>query len=167
MRAAYLAPVLVLLAALFYARPASAADKGSSVRGIRNNNPFNLRPSSQYTWQGEAGVDAGPAGPYLIFSTPFYGLRAGYINLLNQQKLHGLDTVRAVISKYAPAADRNDTDAYIAAVAGALGVAPDARIDLTDPATLDAFARAVIQHENGAQPYSADQLAAAARAAVA
>lgn len=181
---AWLLTSLFALGALLLARPAAASAKpamstgtrptappppapppATGPRGIRNHNPFNLRPDSRWTWQGQAGVDNGPGGGYLIFAAAQYGLRAGFINLANQQLKHGLRTVRAIISKYAPSSDNNDTAAYIAAVARALGVGPDAQLDLTDRATLTAFAAAVIKHENGQQPYTSAQLAAAYMAA--
>lgn len=128
-------------------------------RGIRNNNPGNLRPSSSYKWLGQAGVDE---GNYLIFDTPDNGLRAAAKNLLNQQRKHGLRTVRDIITKYAPAADNNDTQAYILAVSDELGVAATDPLDLGQSDQLAAFLRAVIRHENGVQPYSDAQLRTAA-----
>lgn len=142
--------------ALVFSQRASAADDLRTVtddqgrampRGLRNNNPFNLRPLRDVTWRGQVGIDE---GNYLTFDTLASGIRAGMINLRNQQRLHQLDSVRAIITKYAPAADRNDTDAYIAAVARELGLTPDASINLmgsTD--ALAAFGGAVIFHENG------------------
>jgi hypothetical protein len=169
-----------LVAAIAFSRRASAAEldelpEGRVVteggerqpRGIRNLNPFNLRPDRRWTWRGQAGVDdARPGGPYLVFHTPADGLRAGFINLANQQRKHGLDTVREIITKYAPAADDNDTEAYIAAVARAIGKDADAHLDLVGgDGQLAAFGRAVIRHENGVQPYSDAQLAFAEREA--
>lgn len=124
------------------------------ARGIRNNNPGNLRSSGD-AWKGKAGQDE---GGYLQFESPEAGIRAMAVNLVNQQKKHGLRTVESIITKYAPASDNNNTGAYIQAVSTALGVKPDQQIDLKDPATLEKFMRAVIKHENGSQPYAPEQI---------
>ena len=129
-------------------------------RGIRNNNPGNLRPGSN--WQG---LDTPPSeGGYLRFVSPFYGLRAAAINLINQQRKHGLRTVRSIINKYAPPSE-NNTTSYIAAVCTALGVSADQQLDLNQPATLTRFLRAVVRHENGAGEWYSDALYSQAVAA--
>lgn len=115
-------------------------------RGIRNNNPGNLEFDPNITWDGQVGVD----GPYLIFATPQKGIRAMTKNLVNQQKLHGLNTVADIITKYAPP-NENDTAAYIADVANKLGVNPNQAIDVASVAPT--FVQAIIKHENGVQPY--------------
>ncbi|WP_207766108.1 hypothetical protein [Solimonas fluminis] len=122
-------------------------------RGLRNKNPGNLRPGSQ--WQGLASPPTDGQN-YLVFVSDHYGLRAAALNLKNQQVKHGLRTVRAIITKYAPASDNNNTAAYIAAVAKRLGVGADAQIDMTSPATLERFLRAVVSHENGRGDYYDD-----------
>jgi len=135
----------------------------SGVRGIRNHNPFNLRPGSPWRGLADPSVDE---GNYLVFKDAASGLRAGFINLRNQQIRHDLRTIRGIITKYAPEADNNNTTAYINAVARSLGVGPDTVLDLVnDPETLLDFGVAVIFHENGQQPYSHDELAAGVRAA--
>ena len=131
------------------------------ARGLRNNNPGNLRASDRYSWQGQVGVDA---DGFVIFDRWQAGMRALMINLRNQQNIHGLDTVADIITKYAPPSE-NDTAAYIGAVSNALGVTPGQRISLRDPAVLSAFAQAVTRHENGLMPYdlaAVDAVAAAA-----
>lgn len=145
----------------------TAGDGGKPVpRGIRNNNPGNLRPSSAYTWRGETGADE---AHYLIFDTAHNGLRAMAINLLNQQRKHGLHSLREIFTKYAPPSE-NNTTAYIASMAVALNVGPDDTLDLwRDREQFELLCRAVIRHENGVQPYddaTIERALAAARAEV-
>lgn len=130
-------------------------------RGLRNNNPGNLR-DFHLGWQGEAGHDE--AG-YLIFNEhpnygrAYWGVRAMVKDLLDDHVHDGLRTVRAIITEYAPAADNNPTEAYIANVCRALQVQPDTSLDLLhDRAQLGAMVRAMIRVENGAQPYSDAEL---------
>lgn len=111
-------------------------------RGIRNNNPGNIRKTAT-AWQGE--VD-GADGAFETFRDPEDGLRA-LARLLLRYADYGLDTVRAVLTRYAPACE-NDTDGYVAHVAARLGVAPDEPIRVGDH--LEPLMRAIVDHENGA-----------------
>ena len=143
-------------------------------RGIRNNNPGNLRPGSQ--WRGLA--DPPSDGQYLRFVSPEFGLRALALLVRNYQRNQRLFTVRAMISRWAPPDGRDangrpysqDTESYIAAVARRLGVSPDARVNASDPATLEKLTRAIVAHENGARwerHYTPAQYAGAVREALA
>jgi hypothetical protein len=126
-------------------------------RGIRNNNPGNLRPGSP--WQGLANPSVDESN-YLIFTSPAWGIRALAKNLLTQQNTYGLRTVRGIISKYAPATE-NLTVAYINAVSQDMGVTADQLLNLHNPGTLIDMVRAIIRHENGQQPYDVVTLDAA------
>lgn len=118
------------------------------ARGFVNNNPGNIRLSST-TWRGEV---KGSDPDFVTFDLPENGIRAMAKVLLNYQVIHGLRTVEAIIARWAPPVE-NATDAYAADVAQRMGVAPEDRIDLADPATLSALVQAIIRHENGSQPY--------------
>ena len=113
-------------------------------RGIRNNNPGNISKGGA-TWQGEV---AGSDPRYVSFATPEAGIRAMGKTLITYQDKHGLNTVQDIIGRWAPATE-NDTAAYSANVAKALGVKVDARIDLHDANTLSKITRAMINVENG------------------
>lgn len=135
------------------------ADPNAPV-GIRNNNPGNLR-TTQFT--GNIGQDK---NGYAIFDTPEAGIRATAKNLIAQQDKHGLYTLNEIIEKWAPASDNNNPQAYAATVAKAVGVKPDERINLKDPETLQRTMAAMFRVENGDQPYSGEQIAAGATAAL-
>jgi hypothetical protein len=109
---------------------ASAPASGGQDRAGRNNNPGNLRWDGQSKWQGMTGVDK---DGFVMFDSPANGQRALGINIANQQKLHGINTVTDLITKYAPPKDHNDTAAYISTVSRALGVGPNDQINLSDP----------------------------------
>lgn len=119
-------------------------------RGIRNNNPGNLRPlGNGDKWQGESGHDNGINGPYLIFKAPEWGIRAIYKNLLTYRNKYGIDTVAGIITRWAPPTE-NDTAAYIDAVSQHVGKSATSQLSLDDyPAVLES----IIKHENGVQPY--------------
>lgn len=138
------------------AAPSSGASANpNDPRGIRNNNPGNLN----YVGQAGATKEAGPNGRFAVFGSAEEGLRA----LGNQLRLYGnrgINSVRAIISKFAPASE-NNTKAYINSVSSGLGVGADAALNLNDPRVLQSLMGAIIKVENGKNPYSAEQIAAA------
>lgn len=117
-------------------------------RGIRNNNPGNIDYSASNPWKGQTGSD----GRFAVFSDAVYGIRALYKNLQTYRTKYRLVTIRGIISRWAPASE-NNTAAYIAAVSRAVGKLPDATLAAEDYPALIA---AIIQHENGVQPYTPD-----------
>lgn len=121
-------------------------------RGIRNNNPGNLRKSGE-KWQGE--VD-GSDPAFKTFSTPAYGIRAIAKLLLNYEARYGLNTVSGLINRWAPP-NENDTSAYAKFVSSRVGVDPFATLSVVDH--LPALVAAIIEQENGQQPYSPAQIA--------
>lgn len=120
-------------------------------RGIRNNNPGNIRWGQK--WQGLAENGREQDSSFCVFKSPEYGIRALAKLLQNYQTLYGLNTPRKIISRYAPP-NENQTQAYIQSVALQLGIQPDSTADLTHDGTLMVFIKAIIRFENGVQPYS-------------
>jgi hypothetical protein len=116
----------------------------SLIRGERN-----IRISSA-SWQGKLSPNTD--GAFEQFDTPENGIRALAIVLKNYQVMHSIGTVRGIVTRWAPS-NENDTGAYIASVAGSMGVGPDDPLSLTDPATLFSLTRAIIKHENGRVAY--------------
>jgi len=118
-------------------------------RGIRNHNPGNIR-RDRTRWKGQAEVQTDPA--FVVFTAPEWGLRAMARVLRNYQTKHGLRTVRAIISRWAPQSE-NDVDAYVRSVAVRMGVDPEAALSLADADLLADLIAAIVRHENGCQPY--------------
>ena len=120
-------------------------------RGLRNNNPGNIRHGSN--WQGLNPNSRNIDPAFCVFTSSVYGIRALAKVLINYKKIHGLSTVRQIISRYAPP-NENQTTAYIQSVAKQLGVVPDTVIDVEERGVLTVFIKAIIRMENGIQPYS-------------
>lgn len=117
-------------------------------RGIRNNNPGNVK-ASDTNWQGQTGVD--DAG-FCIFDTAENGIRCLAKVLLAYQAKHGLTTLRQMIERWAPDSE-NDTEAYLDDVCHFCCASPDNPYTLT-PSRLTSLVGAIIKHENGSNPYA-------------
>ena len=91
-------------------------------RGIRNNNPLNVRRSKD-KWQGLRAVQTD--AEFCQFETMAYGWRAAFV-LLTRTYYHTyrLYTIRAIISRWAPP-NENNTKRYIENVSRLTGITPD------------------------------------------
>ena len=76
-------------------------------RGLRNNNPLNIRHSAD-RFQGEI---AGRDKSFKSFSSLAYGYRAAFV-ILGTYLSQGCNTIEKIISRWAPPAE-NNTDSYI------------------------------------------------------
>ncbi|MBX3698840.1 MAG: hypothetical protein R3F08_03805 [Dokdonella sp.] len=145
----------------------SGADVAESLpRGYRNNNPGNIRVSGA-GWRGlsdpaEMTDFQAREQSFCVFKEPEWGLRAMAVILRNYKRIYGLTTPRDIIGRWAPAGDNNDVGSYSQAIATALKVEPNAKVDVGDDATLIAMLRAMARHENGIKaPYGDVQFQAA------
>ena len=119
-------------------------------RGVRNNNPGNIKRGSS-NWLGSV---SGPDETFVTFRSPEYGIRATAKLLQNYQNKHGLNTIDGIIKRWAPAGvDNNSTANYISSVSEWTGYAPNAQLDLKDRATLEALTTAMARYENGGDFY--------------
>lgn len=150
------------IGALLLSRSARAADQSldpaapdfvpasASATGLRNKNPFNLE-FRDIGWRGEIGTD----GRFSIFNTNENGIRAGMINIHTKITRDGLQTVRKLITRLSPSFE-NPTEAFISFVSRQVGVAPDQTLDFRTH--IISLSKAIIQFENGEQPFSNEEL---------
>ena len=134
--------------------------KADLPRGIRNNNPGNIRATKD-PWQG---LDSPPSdGEFFRCKTPADGIRMLARTLITYQDKRlaadgsAIDTVQEVIARWAPPAE-NDTDAYAESVRKNTGIKRGEHIDLHDYETMDKVCRSIILHENGVMPYTDAQI---------
>ena len=118
--------------------------KRNQPRGVRNNNPLNIRIGNN--WRGEALVSKD--AEFETFSHPKYGFRAGAKLLRNYQRRYGLNTVERIIHRFAPP-NENHTDNYVNFVARNLGVSPTQSIDLSSDTFLSQMLHAMSVMEVG------------------
>jgi len=103
-------------------------------RGIRNNNPGNLESGPFTKALGAIGSD----GRFATFKTMADGI-AAHERLIQNYRKDGFDTIKKIISKYAPSSE-NDTVGYYKSVAKEVGIDPNAKItDDKMPALLAAM----------------------------
>lgn len=115
-------------------------------RGVRNNNPGNLRISSN-NWDGKLPKDQNTDGEFEQFVTWIHGLRAMtklIVNYING----GYDTLTKIINRYAPPVE-NKTNGYINFVVKETGLLPNQPIDATDKIVMRKIIKAMVKMENG------------------
>lgn len=112
-------------------------------RGIRNNNPGNIRKNN-IEWQGMSAEQLDPE--FVQFIAPEYGFRAMAKLLRGYQSKYGLKTIRELVNRWAPTIE-NNTSAYVDSVAKETGINADMPISVD--AHLPELLRAITRHENG------------------
>lgn len=126
-------------------------------RGLRNNNPGNLKISNSQ-WQGKIPLSQNTDGTFEQFETYVWGIRAMTKLLRNHyMQTLGLRTIADIIPTYAPASDNNNENAYINHVAQLTGFSPTGWLD-RDYNTMQKLVIAMAAHENGVADAISPQL---------
>lgn len=124
-------------------------------RGLRNNNPGNIRVGNS-AWNGKIplinntdyhGSVTNVVKAFEQFTELRYGLRALMKIIYNYYHRHGLTTVTDIITRYAPHFE-NNTMSYINIVSNMVGLAPYELFELTKE-KLILIAKAIVYVENG------------------
>lgn len=113
-------------------------------RGIRNCNPLNIRIGN--TWLGE--LPCPDDNEFEQFVSMQYGIRAGYVILRRYMRRYHLDTIRLIVSRWAPSSE-NHTENYIQSVSASMGISPDIRLKYEDAETMYKLVDAMIYVECG------------------
>lgn len=115
-------------------------------RGYRNNNPVNIRISSN-KWAGK--VSPNTDGAFEQFIDLVHGYRAALVLLRGKGYINGgNNTIRKIITKFAPS-NENYTAGYIADVSRLTGIDPDTVISRNDRDALTRIVYAMSIVENG------------------
>ena len=119
---------------------------------ININNPGNIRPLSKGLWDGQASVsDKG----FVIFKSMAYGIRASLKDLHSKITVDGLNTIRKIVTKYAPPTGTdggNDTQVYINTMCIKTGLKADAPIPISR-AFLQGYLNAQYSIEDGSSSH--------------
>lgn len=116
-------------------------------RGLRNKNPGNLRDADNKT-----GLQGNGNDTMAMFASDRDGLAAMSRQLMLDAE-RGLNTIDGYIRKYAPSSE-NNTAEYIKRVSKQTGYDPYENLDMHNPDILAKLMNAMISVENGAQPFS-------------
>ena len=122
------------------------------TRAERNHNPGNIRRSG-VRFRGERQPPIDPS--FKEFESEEWGYRAMFVLLESYRRRYGIDTLRAIVTRWAPPIE-NDTENYIRFVAKRAEVDPDAVL-LPRDVRLRAIAEAMSRFERGHEP-SPEQL---------
>lgn len=113
-------------------------------RGIRNNNPLNIRIGN--TWLGERQNPQDAS--FEEFVSMEYGYRAAFCLLRRYIRRYHRNTIAMIISTWAPSTE-NHTQRYIDFVANAMKIASDTPIQYEDEATMVSLVAAMQMMECG------------------
>ena len=120
-----------------------------TVRGLRNNNPFNMVKTS-IAWQGKVN---GTDSRFETFATVEQGIRAGIIDIVEDMAKKGQNTLTKLFEAFAPRFE-NDTTSYINYVSQVSGIAPNAPLLINnqiDAGSLAKIVQGIINKENGTE----------------
>lgn len=134
----------------------SASTGTGSTRGVRNNNPGNIIYGAYARSLGATGQDV---DGFAIFPDAATGLRAINSNLQNYGG-KGINTPSGIAHRWST----TDQDAYTQRLAGLFGGDPNKKLNMNDPAVLNALRNGIILQENGSNPYGAEMLGGSAAA---
>lgn len=122
-------------------------------RGLRNNNPGNIRWAKMFKQYGATPESSGDNPGFAVFPS----MEEGVAQMRNQigryqteSKWGKIDTVRDIIAKWAPP-DENNTKQYIDFVAKQLGVNPTDHLGLLTGKQVSTVMKAISVMENGNQ----------------
>lgn len=113
-------------------------------RGIRNNNPLNIRIGNR--WQGEVSTPTDTQ--FEQFESMKWGVRAAFLILKNYIRRYKLYTIPDIISRWAPN-NENDTSNYIKRVLEISGYSSQHRFDWQNINEMTALFQAMCKVENG------------------
>lgn len=113
-------------------------------RGIRNNNPLNIRVGN--VWLGEV---KNPTDPHFEqFNSMEFGLRAGFVLLRRYIRHYKRLTIEDIISSWAPS-NENNTRAYIDTVVRVSGIPRNEILHYSNKETMCKLVDAMCFVENG------------------
>lgn len=117
------------------------------TRAERNHNPGNIRRCG-VRYRGERRPSRDPA--FKEFESDEWGYRAMFVLLESYRRRYAIDTLRGIITRWAPPLE-NDTESYIRFVAARAEVDADATL-LPHDVRLRAIVESMSRYERGHEP---------------
>lgn len=118
------------------------------TRGIRNNNPFNIK-RSRNKWLGKLPKSLCEDKVFEQFSSMEYGVRAGLLLLRNYVNRYHLVTVQQIIERFAPPSE-NEIKYYVNYIFNTLGLlgADPKEVGIVGSDAFFALAHAIMIYES-------------------
>lgn len=113
-------------------------------RGIRNNNPLNIRIGN--AWLGEVPIPTDKE--FEQFTSLRWGLRAGFLLLKRYISRYHLNSIRLIVSRWSPSSE-NNTEEYIKRVSTLTGFDADETIKFESKMQMCALVEAMCLIECG------------------
>ncbi|MBU9058328.1 structural protein P5 [Parabacteroides merdae] len=129
--------------------------KNEIPRGLRNNNPGNIRINSDL-FQGE--IRPSKDKSFKQFETMVYGYRAIFKILRSYYNNYHFDTIRKMITRWAPPKE-NHTEKYIKTVSEYAGIPADDPIDINNREMMIRIVAGMSKVENGVEAVISDVIA--------
>ena len=108
------------------------------TRGLRNNNPLNIRRIVGTVWKGQLAEQNDPQ--FVQFSSMEWGIRAAFAILQTYRRKYNATCIEAIISRWAPSSE-NSTAKYIEGVCRLTGFGGKERLSERDwPSLIRAMA---------------------------
>lgn len=124
-------------------------------RGMRNNNPGNIR-ISKAKWQGKIPDTDRKDRSFEQFYKYWYGVRALVVLLSSYYNKHGLTTIEKIINRFAPPVE-NETESYVSKVCKGTGFKARDKF-IWNRQNVALLVREIARHENGRDALITDQL---------
>lgn len=123
-------------------------DQQTTPRGLRNNNPLNIRKSNQ-EWRHK--IVPGSDKVFEQFDRIEWGIRAAFVILRTYlSRRVGLKTLPQIIARFAPASE-NNTEKYIAYVSNRAVIPLTEKIEIKNKNQVCRLLWAMSQYENGVE----------------
>lgn len=119
----------------------------SIPRGVRNNNPLNIRYNKRNRWKGRSATKKDKA--FEEFLNPIFGFRAAFLVLHKYMTLYNLNTISQICARWAPVGDGNDVVKYVDTVSARTGIDKNLAISFADYKTLISIVEAMSYVECG------------------
>lgn len=114
----------------------------NTTRGVRNNNPLNLRKGVAFQYQVENANETS----FMTFGKTWQGIRAAVLDITTDIS-KGKNTLTLLINEFAPPSE-NNTNNYIKNISTVTGLKPDEKIDRKNFLLISKLVTSMITMEN-------------------